>query len=112
MPPRYGPGRGASAHRSGREWTHHADRLGELAVPVGVVRGIHDQVLAHALEHVGEDGLFRLAGEGNLATANDLRGLALAEVPLRPQLFEVFVEPLRPEGQPAAGTLDVGHFET
>src|SRR5262245_44395489 len=57
-----------------RDGRHQAHRLGELTVPVGVVRGIHGQVLAHGLEHVGEDGLFRLAGEGNLATANDLRG--------------------------------------
>ena len=55
--------------------------------------------------------LLRLAGESDLATGNDLRGLALAEVPLRPQLFEMLVEPLGPEGQPAAGALDVGHFE-
>ena len=42
---------------------------------------------------------------------DDLRGLALAEVPLRAQLLEVLVEPLRPEGEPAAGALDVGDFE-
>src|SRR5262249_3755324 len=65
-----------------RDGRHQAHRLGELTVPVGVVRGIHDQVLAHGLKHVGEDGLFRLTGEGDLATAHDLRGLALAEGPL------------------------------
>ena len=111
MPRRCGRGHGASARRSGQDGRHQAHRLGKLADPVGVVRGIHDQVLAHGLRHVGEDGLFRLAGEGDLATANDLRGLALAEVPLRTQLLKVFVEPLRPEGQPAAGALDVGDFE-
>src|SRR4029453_692529 len=89
-----------------RNKRHQPHRLGELAVPVSVIRGIHDQMLAHGLEHVGENGLFWLAGEGDLATANDLRGLALAEVPLRPQLFEMFVQSLGPEGQPATGALD------
>src|SRR5215475_6183091 len=41
-----------------RDGRYQAHRLGELAVPVGVVRGIHDQMLAHGLEHVGEDSLF------------------------------------------------------
>ena len=38
-------------------------------------------------------------------------GLRWQQVPLRPQLLEVLVEPLGPEGQPAAGALDVGDFE-
>ena len=32
-------------------------------------------------------------------------------MPLRPQLLEMLVQPLGPEGQPAAAALDVGHFE-
>ena len=90
----------------GQAWNgrHHTHRLGELAVPVRVVGGVHDHMQAHGVEHVREDLLLGLTSESHLAAGDDLRGFALAEMPLRPQLLEVLVQPLGPRKQPATSS--------
>src|SRR5262249_35503665 len=86
-------------------------RFGELAVPVVVIRGVHDLALANGLQHVGEDSLFGLAGEAYLAARDDFGWAALEERPLGPKLFEVLVQALGPEGYPATRALHEGNFE-
>src|ERR1700759_5127056 len=51
--------------------------LGPFAVPVRVVAGEHDEVVAEHINDAGQDGLLRLAGHEDVASTHVLLRIAL-----------------------------------
>src|SRR5262245_53788311 len=81
------------------------DRVGPLAVPVRVVRGVEDVVLAEPPDHVRDRLLLRLAREVRAAARHVLARLGLAERRIPRALLELPVHVLHEERHPARARL-------
>src|SRR5205823_14813853 len=76
-------------------------RVGELAVPVVVVRGVDDDVFAQRLHHPRHAALVGIAADEAAAGEEVLARLAVDPRRLLGRQLPVLVEALEPEGEPA-----------
>src|SRR5215470_4838820 len=81
------------------------DRVGPFTIPVRVVRGVDDVVLADPADHVRDRLLLRLAREVRTAACHVLARLGLAERRIPRPLLELAVHVLHEERHPPGARL-------
>src|ERR1700753_458763 len=81
-----------------------------LAVPVRVVAGEHDEVVAEYVDDAGQDRLLRLASHEDVAGLDVLLRIALpATLDPVAALFEMLVQAVDEERHPTHPRLEEGH---
>src|SRR5262245_4596813 len=96
------------AGRQIRPVVHDLHRVGELAVPVAVVRCVDHDVLTEAVDDVGDALLVRIAADEAAPGEEVLARLAIDQRRLLGGQLPMLVQPLEPRRQPAGAGLEEG----